>query len=278
MVFNAVTTSYNFNPFGLYSQNFFMPYNNFFPIFSPFTQMSYWNLPIFNNFSPMCGSVFGGYNTQAGLMTGFQYGAMRAVCMNNFSCPSWGFNPFGNMSKFNFNFEFQKTNPSSTEKTDKDKIDLESADKPKGNEVKDGTSVTVSGLDYSIFGSDVSGIKQLRPEMQKKVAQLYKYAKDKGWKITLTSGFRSTEKQRRMYELWKAGKYNAPAVAAPGSSRHNFGCAVDLRINGKSSGPQLLELGRYAKTIGMRQGLSFHEQWHFDVDPKTTPKGTTSMA
>lgn len=145
-----------------------------------------------------------------------------------------------------------------------------------GPEVPDGTSITVSGIDYSIFGSDAAEIKKLRPEMQKKVEKLYKYAKSKGWKMTLTCGYRSNETQRRIYNDWKAGRHKAPTVAAPGTSRHEFGCAVDIRINGKSEKTaEFNELGKYATSsaVGLRWGREFREDWHFDLNPKNTPKG-----
>ena len=141
-----------------------------------------------------------------------------------------------------------------------------------GPDVSDGTPTTVSGIDYSVFGSAANEIKKLRPTMQSKVFELWKYAKKKGWKISLTSGYRSTEKQKQLWALKKAGKKKC-AVARPGTSRHEYGCAVDLRINGKSSGAELKELADYAKTIGVRWGGNlFNEAWHFDIDPKSTPK------
>ena len=131
-----------------------------------------------------------------------------------------------------------------------------------------GTPTTVSGVNYSVFGSAANEIKKLRPAFQQKLQKLWEYAKSKGWKITLTSGYRSKKQQTKLYNLKLAGKKKC-AVAKPGKSRHNFGCAVDIRINGKSSGSELLELGRYAKTIGVEQGLSFGEQWHFQVPLST---------
>ena len=32
-------------------------------------------------------------------------------------------------------------------------------------------------------------------------------------------------------------------------------------------------MGEYAKSIGLHWGRSFKEDWHFDLDPKSTPKG-----
>lgn len=43
----------------------------------------------------------------------------------------------------------------------------------------------------------------------------------------ITSGFRSIEKQRRLYERYLAGQHPLP-VAPPGKSMHNYGLAFDM--------------------------------------------------
>ena len=45
-----------------------------------------------------------------------------------------------------------------------------------GPEVSDGTPITLSDIDYSVFGKDAAEIKKLRPEMQRKVQKMYEYA------------------------------------------------------------------------------------------------------
>ena len=107
---------------------------------------------------------------------------------------------------------------------------------------------------------------------------MYKYAKDKGWTIQITSGYRSTAEQKRLYDKWiedkNAGRKTVPVVAEPGTSRHEFGCAVDFYVNG-GEGPEQKELGEYAvRELGLRWGQNWskdQEAWHFDLDPSTTP-------
>ena len=222
------------------------------------------------------------------------------ACFNsfNFSTPQYfsnsiftgnlGFNSFNYSSPWSFgavSFASASSGTSTTDTTGTtdttDTTDTTGTSGTEGGtEVKDGTPITVEGVDYSIFGNDASKVKQLRPEMQKKVQKLWEYAKSKKWKISLNEGFRTYENQKSKYERWKAGTFKAPAVAEPGKSRHEYGCAVDININGKSGAvsakvPEYIELGKYAKTIGLRQGTSFGENWHFELNPATTPKGRT---
>ncbi|MCQ2740336.1 MAG: M15 family metallopeptidase [bacterium] len=161
----------------------------------------------------------------------------------------------------------QRTNISS--KTDGTKNKKESiAIIGSGGELKDGTSVTVEGLDYSICGSSADEVKKLRPEMQNKVIQLFKYANNKGWDLSISSGFRTQAEQDNLVA-------NGAPAAKGNSSRHLYGCAVDLKINNDSHSPHFKELDEYAKSIGMRGGVhcnGIFEPWHFDVDPKSTPK------
>ena len=145
-----------------------------------------------------------------------------------------------------------------------------------GGNQADGVSQTVAGVDYSVFGNASDRIKKLRPEMQKKVEMLFKYAKGKGWDLTLTSGFRSTAEQEKLYKEYQAklkkGQHPSP-VAEPGKSRHEYGCAVDLKIGSTSanSDPRMKDLGAYAKSIGMRWGGDWkgdrRECWHFEINP-----------
>jgi hypothetical protein len=133
------------------------------------------------------------------------------------------------------------------------------------------TPIEVKGIDYSIMGSDASKIKLLRPEMQRKVYQMFQYAKSKGWTLSITSAYRSTQKQTYLYNEWKAGRHKVPVVAKPGTSRHEFGCAVDISVSGHGASAE--EMGKFGESIGLRWGGHWsrnRETWHFDLDPKKT--------
>ena len=142
-----------------------------------------------------------------------------------------------------------------------------------GQNVADGTSVTLSDVNYSIMGDSVANVKKLRPEMQRKVEKLFVYANNKGWKLTMNgkaSCFRTQSQQNGLIA-------NGAPAAKGNTSRHLRGCAVDVRIDGASRGPKLDELGIYATSIGMRWGGNFknftREPWHFDIAPASTEKG-----
>lgn len=190
----------------------------------------------------------------------------------NFGNNSVGFDTF-NFSNGAFGSTFKVSSSNNANNPEPQKVDK--VTQSQGTEVKDGTPKTVDGIDYGVFGKDAEKVKKLRPEMQKKVELLYKFSKNKDWNITLVSGFRSREQQEALYKDKLAGKKKC-AVAKPGTSRHEYGCAVDLAINGssKNGNPKLKELAKYAKSIGLSWGGDhFNEDWHFDIDPKVTPKG-----
>ncbi len=246
-------------------------------IFSSFNSSNFmpFNANPFNNFN--IGSLFAGCSYMPSISP---YSAF-SFAGNPFAAfapqPIMPFNNFniGNLfptfifPKMNFNLNLPitstSTNPFTPPSTSTSTTSSET-----GNEVPDGTSVTVEGVDYSIMGSYAAKVKQLRPEMQRKVAQLFAYAKQKGWDMTITSGFRTQAQQSNLIAQGR------PA-AKGNTSRHLYGCAIDIRINGKAQGTsEITEMGKYAESIGLRWGRHFthprSEDWHFDLDPATTPK------
>jgi uncharacterized protein YcbK (DUF882 family) len=70
--------------------------------------------------------------------------------------------------------------------------------------------------------------------------------KDAGIKATVTSGYRSIEKQRELYERARRGQSKLPA-AKPGYSTHNYGFAVDVIL----VGVQQSILGEAARAVGL---------------------------
>lgn len=85
-----------------------------------------------------------------------------------------------------------------------------------------------------------------------------------GGKISITSGKRSTQRQK---ELWEAAlkKYGDPEiadnwVAPPGRSKHEFGLAADLRYADEAT-------KRWAHEVAKQYGLYFplsNEDWHIE--------------
>ena len=113
--------------------------------------------------------------------------------------------------------------------------------------------------DYNSFGSNGDKISQLNPVMQQKTMQLLEFAKARGLKVTITSGYRTKAEQAKLY---------ATNPNAAKNSLHCSGKAIDIKIaNGTDADYKLL--GDYAKSIGMRWGGDFKnpgkERWHFDL-------------
>jgi len=84
---------------------------------------------------------------------------------------------------------------------------------------------------------DISG---LNPEFSKRVAVMAAaFLQQTGKKLLITSGFRSNEKQKELYDAWIAGKLKAPIVSKPypplgtgKKSSHMVGLAIDINTQG----------------------------------------------
>jgi len=126
--------------------------------------------------------------------------------------------------------------------------------------------------DLGMSKASLDKAKQLKPEMQIKLAQLYEFAKSKGINFEITSGLRSREQQEKLYQKALANKSangGKMSAAKPGSSRHESGLAID--ISGTEA--QKKVLGEYWKSIGGTWGgdwggpgsSTIKETWHFDL-------------
>lgn len=112
-------------------------------------------------------------------------------------------------------------------------------------------------------------IKELQPLMQQKVRMLEAYAKSKGYSFKICSGYRTRDEQIALQKKYA----NQPGRAGGAdTSPHRFGRAIDIQTNGLTDA-QCADLGRYAKSIGMRWGGDFtscKENWHFDISANAT--------
>ncbi len=79
-----------------------------------------------------------------------------------------------------------------------------------------------------------------------------------GVSITVVSGFRTMQKQRELYALYKSGRGNL--AAPPGYSNHQSGHALDL--NTKAKGVHAW-LSRNAAEYGFRRTVP-SENWHYE--------------
>lgn len=112
------------------------------------------------------------------------------------------------------------------------------------------------------------GWNSLRPEMQRALVELTRYAESKGIKIGYNSKrsiYRTYNEQAQIYKTARKGY-----AARPGNSRHESGEAVDINIlNGNKEAARKI-LGQYWEKMGYTWGGRWRhtETWHFDMRPK----------
>lgn len=137
-------------------------------------------------------------------------------------------------------------------------------------------------------------VTNLKPGFIQRLNGLFQEATTLGYKITCSSGYRSTEKQNALYQadLAKNGGKPSGYVASPGSSTHELGIAVDLKVTG--NGVSITKISGAAEKdgtnkdtpewrallakYGLHQPLhpknvptpSALESWH--IEPIETPK------
>ena len=81
------------------------------------------------------------------------------------------------------------------------------------------------------------------------VMSLMDDAQAAGLRVTITSGFRSVQEQRRLYEAYRNGHSRYPA-ARPGHSGHNSGQSIDIGT-GRMSQAQRNQLAEIARRNGL---------------------------
>lgn len=130
-------------------------------------------------------------------------------------------------------------------------------------------------LDFLAGGKDPSHVTQLNAEFSRRLAAMLA---DAPGQISITSGYRSPERQAQLWQQALA-KYGSPEaarrwVAPPGRSRHNHGLAADLSY----ASP---ELKAWAHQNAPRYGLHFrmaHEPWHIELAPDVSPAAAASAS
>ena len=91
-----------------------------------------------------------------------------------------------------------------------------------------------------------------------------------GYKITVTSGWRSYSSQRSLWDnSSRACNVRSKWVACPGGSRHGFGIAADLKFNGTScsGGWDCNAAAKWAHANAGNYNLTFRmswEPWHIE--------------
>ena len=100
----------------------------------------------------------------------------------------------------------------------------------------------------------------LHPQLRRHFEALFSLAQRADPGARVTSAYRSTAEQTRLYRNFVAGRSKYP-VAPPGASWHEFGRAIDIIAR-----PEVLRwLGGLWKHAGGRWGGDFNDDIHFDA-------------
>lgn len=133
--------------------------------------------------------------------------------------------------------------------------------------------------------SDLSGLGVVRPELRSLAGALWDAATSYGYTLAIPEfgGRRSAATQTALYVAAVAagiGGDTAYAVAKPGTSRHEYGAAVDLHIiaggdgdGGTGADSDYRWLAETAESLGLIAGYYFdargqgkHDQYHFQLN------------
>lgn len=110
----------------------------------------------------------------------------------------------------------------------------------------------MSSVEYALRGT--------LPELQPYFAVLVRAAQQVDPTARLTSAYRSSTEQARLYRRYVAGLSKYP-VAPPGRSKHEQGRAIDIIAR-----PEVLRwLGTWWESIGGRWGGRFNDDIHFEA-------------
>jgi len=107
-----------------------------------------------------------------------------------------------------------------------------------------------------------TSLKSLQPRMARAAAFLLQVAPALGaTTVKVTSARRSRAQQKVLYANYLAGKSRYPA-APPGTSKHEQGLAVDIKVEPESA---QLALGRWWQAVGGVWGGQFQDPIHFEL-------------
>jgi D-alanyl-D-alanine carboxypeptidase-like protein len=105
-----------------------------------------------------------------------------------------------------------------------------------------------------------ASISALIPEMQPFARELVRAAGAAGLMPRITSTLRSRAEQTRLYRRYLSGLQTLP-VAAPGTSAHEFGFALDMIVTPYDA---LADVGDFWKGMGGVWGGAFNDPVHFE--------------
>jgi len=80
----------------------------------------------------------------------------------------------------------------------------------------------------------MADLLNVHPEVRRRFDLLAQSLRRSGFKVQVTSGYRSIAEQRRLFERRQRGEHPLP-VATPGCSQHNYGRAIDAVVTPDAS-------------------------------------------
>lgn len=123
-----------------------------------------------------------------------------------------------------------------------------------------------------------SGGYGLNPIFWERLNALMKDAEARGYKIGVTSGWRSYSSQRSLWDnSTRACSERGKWVACPGGSRHGYGIAADLSYNGTgcSGGWDCNEAAKWVHENAANYGLVFRMSWEpWHIEPAQVSGGS----
>lgn len=114
------------------------------------------------------------------------------------------------------------------------------------------------------------GYTGLEPAVERRVNQLIQEMKDRGYDVMVFEGYRSPERQNKLYAQGRTQPGAIVTNARAGESFHNYGVAVDIVFKGDSpwspKHPWEL-LGQVGKSLGFTWGgdWKFKDLPHFEL-------------
>jgi peptidoglycan L-alanyl-D-glutamate endopeptidase CwlK len=119
-------------------------------------------------------------------------------------------------------------------------------------------------------------INSLHPAIKPKVIEFINLAETKGYKLRITSGYRTYDEQNKLYSQGRTTKGNIVTNAKGGESYHNFGLAIDVVpiVNGVAEwNTNWNEIATIGKSLGFEWGGDFNsikDKPHFEMSFNNT--------
>ena len=127
---------------------------------------------------------------------------------------------------------------------------------PRSGDARNATGY-VAGTKTTVKLTDVNG-KDVEVRTAKAFRVMQKAAHKHGVSLSIRSGFRSFEKQAKLYKKYRRGQGNL--AAPPGYSNHESGRALDINLSDRDA---LSWLNRNGATYGFHRTVP-GEAWHWE--------------